>query len=110
MKDYYSILGVPEDATQAQMKKIYRKLAAIYHPDQADFDKEHATEKFKELNEAYEVLSDSTKRAAYDKQKAKSSSSTDHNKPPRPSVSPVRLDFGTLRKGEQRSELVTICG
>ncbi len=108
MKDHYNTLRVPEDATQAQIRKVYRELARIYHPDTTVLDTKHATEELKELNEAYEVLSDSTKRAAYDRQRAKGGRYTDQSKPPRPSVSPVRLDFGTLWKGEQRSELVTV--
>jgi len=64
-KDYYKIMGVPEDASQEDIKRAYRKLARRYHPDvskEAD-----AEERFKEVNEAYEVLKDPEKRAAYDK-------------------------------------------
>lgn len=64
-KDYYKILGVPNDATQADIKKAYRKLAIKYHPDKNPNDK-IAEEKFKELNEANEVLSDPEKRKKYD--------------------------------------------
>lgn len=65
-KDYYSILGVNKKATDEEMKKAFRKLAVKYHPDKNPGNKE-AEEKFKELNEAYEVLSDAEKRKKYDK-------------------------------------------
>src|SRR5688572_4932157 len=64
-RDYYSILGVDKNATAEAIKKAYRKLAVKYHPDKNPGDKQ-AEEKFKELNEAYEVLSDTDKRKKYD--------------------------------------------
>jgi molecular chaperone DnaJ len=64
--EYYDILGVSKDADKSQIKKAYRKLAMQYHPDKNPDDKE-AEEKFKEINEAYEVLSDEEKRAMYDR-------------------------------------------
>ncbi|HFQ91244.1 MAG TPA: J domain-containing protein, partial [Chromatiales bacterium] len=64
-KDYYEIMGVPRDATQDEIKRAYRKLARKYHPDVSkDPDAER---RFKELGEAYEVLKDPEKRAAYDR-------------------------------------------
>jgi curved DNA-binding protein len=63
-KDYYEILGVSRDATQDDIKKAYRKLARKYHPDVSEAA--DAEERFKEVGEAYEVLSDAEKRAAYD--------------------------------------------
>ena len=64
-RDYYEVLGVSKTASDDEIKKAYRKLAKKYHPDLNPGDKE-AEQKFKEANEAYEVLSDSTKRARYD--------------------------------------------
>ena len=64
-RDYYDILGVGKSADATEIKKAYRKLAMKYHPDKNPGDKE-AEEKFKEINEAYEVLSDETKRKNYD--------------------------------------------
>lgn len=65
MKDYYQILGVSRDATLEEIKRAYRRLALKYHPDRNPGDKE-AEEKFKEINEAYAVLSDPEKRRQYD--------------------------------------------
>lgn len=64
-KDYYAILGVSRDATDEEIKKAFRKLARQYHPDVAK-NKKAAEEKFKEINEANEVLSDPQKRKRYD--------------------------------------------
>lgn len=64
-RDYYEVLGVEKNASDAEIKKSYRKLAMKYHPDQNPGDKT-AEEKFKEVNEAYEVLSNAEKKARYD--------------------------------------------
>lgn len=64
-KDYYKLLGVEKDASDNEIKKAYRKLAIVHHPDKNPGD-EAAAEKFKEIGEAYECLSDSGKRARYD--------------------------------------------
>ncbi len=64
-KDYYKILGIEKDATETEIKKGYRKLAIIHHPDKNPDDKE-AEHRFKEIGEAYENLSDPQKRARYD--------------------------------------------
>ena len=65
-RDYYEVLGVAKDADDDAIKKAYRRLAMKHHPDRNTGDKS-AEEKFKEAKEAYEVLSDSDKRAAYDR-------------------------------------------
>ena len=64
-RDYYEVLGVSKDASADDIKKAYRKMAMKYHPDRNPGDKE-AEEKFKEVGEAYEVLSDADKKARYD--------------------------------------------
>ena len=65
-RDYYEVLGVSKNATQDEIKKAYRKLAKKYHPDANPDNKEEAEAKFKEVNEAYENLSDPQKRKMYD--------------------------------------------
>ncbi|HQC29581.1 MAG TPA: DnaJ domain-containing protein, partial [Methylotenera sp.] len=64
-RDYYEVLGVNKDASEEEIKKAYRKLAMKYHPDRNP-DNPKAEEQFKEAKEAYEMLSDDQKRAAYD--------------------------------------------
>src|SRR3982751_6391494 len=64
-RDYYKVLDLPRTATEADVKKAYRRLAMKYHPDRNPGDKE-AEENFKEAKEAYEVLSETDKRAIYD--------------------------------------------
>ncbi|KAJ1674240.1 Molecular chaperone (DnaJ super), partial [Spiromyces aspiralis] len=65
-KDYYKILGVSKSASEEELKKAYRKEALKWHPDRHKEDKDIAEKKFKDLSEAYEVLSDKQKRAIYD--------------------------------------------
>ena len=65
-KDYYRLLGVKRDASEQEIKRAYRRLARKHHPDVNPDDKS-AEAKFKEINEAYEVLSDKEKRAKYDR-------------------------------------------
>jgi len=64
MKDYYKILGVGKNASAEEIKRAYRRLAHQYHPDKAGKENEA---KFKEINEAYQILSDHAKRAQYDR-------------------------------------------
>lgn len=64
-RDYYEVLGLNRDASEEDIKKAYRKLAMKYHPDRNP-DNPKAEESFKEAKEAYEILSDGQKRAAYD--------------------------------------------
>jgi molecular chaperone DnaJ len=66
-KDYYEIIGVHKGASEEEIKKSFRQLALKYHPDRHPTDKEEAEKKFKEVAEAYEVLSDPEKRAQYDR-------------------------------------------
>jgi molecular chaperone DnaJ len=95
-KNYYDILGVSKGSTQEEIKKAYRKLAVQYHPDKNPDNKE-AEEKFKEANEAYEVLSDDIKRKNYDTYGNPNGFSGGHN----PNFSQQEMDdlFERLRKG-----------
>ena len=66
MKNYYEILGVPDNASQDEIKKIYRSLSKTYHPDVYVSDKSFAERKFQDINEAYDVLSNISKRKKFD--------------------------------------------
>ena len=65
-RDYYEVLGISKDATEKDIKRAYRKLAFKWHPDKNPNNKKEAEEKFKEINEAYSVLSDPDKKRQYD--------------------------------------------
>ena len=79
-KDYYETLGIKRDATEAEIKSAYRKLARKYHPDVKKT--KEAEEKFKEINEAYEVLGDKQKRSRYDSLGANWQGGADYTPPP----------------------------
>lgn len=66
-RDYYQVLGLPQSASEQEIKSAYRKLALQFHPDRNPNNKEESEEKFKEITEAYAVLADSQKRAVYDR-------------------------------------------
>src|ERR1700683_2798537 len=80
-RDYYEVLGVARGASDEDIKKAFRKLARQYHPDVAK-TKKGAEEKFKEINEAYEVLSDPAKRKKYDELGANWKSGAEFRPPP----------------------------
>ena len=88
-RDYYEVMGVPKNASEEEIKKAYRKLAKQYHPDLHPGDKA-AEAKFKEINEAYEVLSDKEKKARYDQF---GHAGVDPNFGGAPGASPFDADF-----------------
>jgi curved DNA-binding protein len=90
-RDYYEVLGVPRTATEDQIRSEYRRLARKHHPDVNPGDRS-SEDKFKEINEAYEVLSDSDKRKRYDQLGANWKAGADFNPPPGSS----RVDFGDI--------------
>lgn len=79
MKDYYYILGIKENSSNEEIKKAYRKLSLKFHPDKNDGDS-FFEERFKEIQEAYETLSNSNKRNNYDIKRRNTASSTENNK------------------------------
>jgi len=67
MKNYYQVLGIDKGASQEEIKKTFRRMASLYHPDHNPQNPGEAEEKFKEINQAYEVLSDGARRRQYDR-------------------------------------------
>lgn len=66
MEDYYRILDVARDSSQAEIKKAFRRMALIHHPDRNPLNQKQAEEKFKQINQAYQVLGDEDQRRQYD--------------------------------------------
>lgn len=110
MKDYYQILGIPPTASEEQIRKVYRKLAQIYHPDTTVLDKLHAHQKFQELSIAYEVLSDPLKRTDYDRllQKDTETESSTETLPPKPVISTSEIDFGSVPIGQSSTQIFQV--
>jgi DnaJ-class molecular chaperone len=107
-KDYYVVLGVPRSASEDEIRKTYRKLARKYHPDVNPKDKS-AEEKFKEINEAYQVLSDADKRKRYDALGEDWKAGADFTPPPGPRNGRVDFTgfgdaFGSARGGQDFSD------
>ena len=101
-RDYYEVLGVPRTATEGQIRSEYRKLARKHHPDVNPGDRS-AEDKFKEINEAYEVLSDAEKRRRYDQLGGNWKAGADFTPP---SDGGQRVDFGDIftESGENGAE------
>lgn len=98
-RDYYEVLGVDRNASEKEIKTAFKKLARKYHPDlHTDKEKKGAEEKFKELNEAYEVLKDPEKRQKYDQLGANWHAGQDFRPPP---DGDVHFDFGSRAGGGQ---------
>jgi curved DNA-binding protein len=103
-RDYYDVLGVPRTASAKDIKRAYRELARKHHPDlQPAAERPRAAERFKEINEANEVLSDPDKRAKYDALGANWKGGMDFTPPRGPSGAPRMPGSGRTRGGSATS-------
>ena len=115
-KDYYEILGVPPDASITLIKSVYRSLGQIYHPDKYAGDKKYAEEKMKEINEAYSILSNPTKRKDYDskyRSNEKNNFENDNSEDEESFYKTVKMDWEILTDyypdiEQERKHLLTI--
>jgi curved DNA-binding protein CbpA len=98
MKDYYYFLGISQDASEEDIKKAYRKLSLKYHPDKNENDNFFA-DRFREIQEAYEILSDSAKRRTYDQNLENHQKSFRYNIPP--SIKTFTANKIHAKKGEE---------
>lgn len=98
MKDYYYFLGISQDASEEDIKKAYRKLSLKYHPDKNDND-DFFADRFREIQEAYEILSDSSKRRTYDQNLENHQKSFRYNVPP--SIKTFTSNKIHAKKGEE---------
>lgn len=101
-RDYYEILGVSRSATDKEIKAAYRKLARLHHPD-ANKGNKASEEKFKEINEAYEVLKDAAKRRRYDTLGANYKNGADFRPPPDAAGGSYTFDFGNMGEFDRHS-------
>ncbi|MGW0395275.1 molecular chaperone DnaJ [Streptomyces sp. NPDC003042] len=102
-KDYYKVLGVPKDATEAEIKKAYRKLAREFHPD-ANKGDASAEERFKEISEANDILGDAKKRKEYDEARALFGNGGFRAGPPGAGGGSFNFDLGDLFGGTQAGQ------
>jgi curved DNA-binding protein len=105
-KDYYAVLGVGREATPDEIQRAYRKLARTYHPDVSK--EPDAETRFKEVQEAHEVLKDPDKRRLYDKYGPQWKAISEGRAQPRPSSSEVNVDFGPFGYGSNVNDLRSI--
>ncbi|MBB6462393.1 J domain-containing protein [Flammeovirga kamogawensis] len=105
-KDYYYILGVSQEADNSEIKKAYRKLSQKFHPDMNGGDK-FFEDRFKEIQEAYEILSNSHKRAIYDEERKVKSNQSSYSEPQENYFVPVIESFTANKKEVAFDEEIT---